>query len=80
MLEESLHRLQTDHFDLWQVHGMAFDNDAELFIRPKGAAERWKKPRKTARSALSDLPVITIRKFISRCCRLAFLLTRCKCR
>ena len=43
MLEESLHRLQTDHLDLWQVHGMAFDNDPELFIRPNGAAEALTK-------------------------------------
>ena len=33
MLEESLNRLQTDHLDLWQIHGVAFDNDPELFIR-----------------------------------------------
>ena len=46
MLEESLHRLQTDHLDLWQVHGMAFDNDAELFIRPGGAAEALEKAKK----------------------------------
>jgi uncharacterized protein len=39
MLEESLRRLHTDHLDLWQAHGMAFDNDPELFIRPGGAAE-----------------------------------------
>jgi uncharacterized protein len=39
MLEESLRRLQTDHLDLWQIHGVSFDNDPELFIRPKGAAE-----------------------------------------
>ena len=39
MLEESLRRLHTDHLDLWQAHGMAFDNDPELFIRPNGAAE-----------------------------------------
>src|SRR6202163_1219895 len=39
MLDESLRRLQTDHLDLWQIHGMGFDNDPELFIRPKGAAE-----------------------------------------
>jgi predicted aldo/keto reductase-like oxidoreductase len=39
MLEQSLRRLQTDHLDLWQAHGVAFDNDPELFIRPNGAAE-----------------------------------------
>ena len=39
MLEESLRRLQTDHLDLWQIHGVTFDNDPELFIRPNGAAE-----------------------------------------
>jgi predicted aldo/keto reductase-like oxidoreductase len=39
MLEESLRRLQTDHLDLWQIHGVGFDNDPELFIRPGGAAE-----------------------------------------
>src|ERR1700691_4633001 len=33
MLEQSLRRLQTDHLDLWQIHGVAFDNDADLFIR-----------------------------------------------
>jgi aryl-alcohol dehydrogenase-like predicted oxidoreductase len=43
MLEESLRRLQTDHLDLWQVHGMAFENDPELFIRPDGAAEALRK-------------------------------------
>lgn len=43
MLEESLRRLQTDHLDLWQVHGMGFDNDPELFIRPGGAAEALRK-------------------------------------
>ena len=46
MLDESLRRLQTDHLDLWQVHGMAFDNDPELFIRPNGAAEALTKAKK----------------------------------
>ncbi len=46
MLEESLLRLQTDHLDLWQVHGMAFDNDPALFIRPRGAAEALDKAKK----------------------------------
>ena len=39
MLEQSLNRLQTDHLDLWQIHGVSFDNDPDLFIRPNGAAE-----------------------------------------
>jgi len=46
MLEESLRRLQTDHLDLWQVHGMAFDNDPELFVRANGAAEALQKAKK----------------------------------
>jgi predicted aldo/keto reductase-like oxidoreductase len=39
MLEESLRRLQTDHLDIWQIHGVTFYNDPQLFIRPNGAAE-----------------------------------------
>ena len=46
MLEESLNRLQTDYLDLWQVHGMAFENDPDLFIRPNGAAEALTKAKK----------------------------------
>jgi uncharacterized protein len=39
MLEQSLNRLQTDHLDLWQAHGVSFENDPELFMRKGGAAE-----------------------------------------
>jgi len=46
MLEQSLNRLQTDHLDLWQVHGVVFENDPDLFIRPNGAAEALEKARK----------------------------------
>ena len=46
MLEQSLRRLQTDHLDLWQIHGVGFNNDAELFIRPNGAAEALLKAKK----------------------------------
>lgn len=46
MLEESLQRLQTDHLDLWQIHGVSFDNDPALFIRPNGAAEALEKAKK----------------------------------
>jgi aryl-alcohol dehydrogenase-like predicted oxidoreductase len=45
MLDESLRRLQTDHLDLWQVHGVCFDNDPELFIRPNGAAEALRQAK-----------------------------------
>src|SRR6201996_6319096 len=45
MLEQSLRRLQTDHLDLWQIHGVSFDNDPELFIRPGGAAEALRKAK-----------------------------------
>jgi len=45
MLEQSLRRLQTDHLDLWQIHGVSFDNDPALFIRQNGAAEALLKAR-----------------------------------
>jgi predicted aldo/keto reductase-like oxidoreductase len=45
MLEQSLRRLQTDHLDLWQIHGVTFQNDPELFIRPNGAAEALRKAK-----------------------------------
>ena len=45
MLEQSLRRLQTDHLDLWQIHGVSFDNDPDLFIRPNGAAEALRKAK-----------------------------------
>ncbi|MBV9266484.1 MAG: aldo/keto reductase [Acidobacteriaceae bacterium] len=46
MLNESLNRLQTDHLDLWQIHGVSFENDPELFIRPNGAAEALTQAKK----------------------------------
>ena len=46
MLEQSLRRLQTDHIDLWQVHGVCFANDPDLFIRPGGAVEALVKAKK----------------------------------
>jgi aryl-alcohol dehydrogenase-like predicted oxidoreductase len=46
MLEQSLRRLQTDRLDLWQVHGVTFQNDPELFIRKGGAAEALEKAKK----------------------------------
>ncbi len=45
MLEQSLRRLRTDHLDLWQIHGVSFDNDPELFMRPGGATEALRKAK-----------------------------------
>jgi aryl-alcohol dehydrogenase-like predicted oxidoreductase len=33
------------HLDLWQVHGVGWDNDPELFMRPNGAAEALLKAK-----------------------------------
>jgi aryl-alcohol dehydrogenase-like predicted oxidoreductase len=49
MLEQSLRRLQTDHLDLWQIHGVSFQNDAELFMRTGGAAEALLKAQKAGK-------------------------------
>jgi uncharacterized protein len=50
MLEESLTRLQTDHVDLWQIHGVSFENDPELFIRPNGAAEALNRAKQDGKA------------------------------
>lgn len=39
MLEDSLRRLQTDHLDLWQVHGVVYDNDPERAYAKGGVLE-----------------------------------------
>jgi aryl-alcohol dehydrogenase-like predicted oxidoreductase len=49
MLEESLTRLQTDHLDLWQIHGVSYENDPDLFIRPNGAAEALHQAKKSGK-------------------------------
>jgi aryl-alcohol dehydrogenase-like predicted oxidoreductase len=49
MLEQSLRRLQTDHLDLWQIHGVSFQNDPELFMRSGGAAEALVKAKKAGK-------------------------------
>ena len=46
MLEESLRRLQTDHLDVWQVHGVSFDNDPELANAKGGVLEALTKAKK----------------------------------
>ena len=46
MLEQSLRRLQTDHLDLWQVHGMGFDNDPDLAYARGGVIEALDRAKK----------------------------------
>jgi predicted aldo/keto reductase-like oxidoreductase len=46
MLEESLRRLQTDHLDLWQVHGVTFDNDPDLAYAKGGVLEALDQAKK----------------------------------
>jgi aryl-alcohol dehydrogenase-like predicted oxidoreductase len=46
MLEQSLRRLGTDHLDLWQVHGVSFDNDPELAYAKGGVLEALDEARK----------------------------------
>jgi uncharacterized protein len=38
-LEQSLRRLGTDYLDLWQIHEVGCDDDAELMFREGGAIE-----------------------------------------
>jgi aryl-alcohol dehydrogenase-like predicted oxidoreductase len=46
MLDESLRRLQTDRLDLWQVHGVCFDNDPELAYAKGGVLEALDQAKK----------------------------------
>jgi predicted aldo/keto reductase-like oxidoreductase len=46
MLDESLRRLQTDHLDLWQIHGVVFDNDPELAYAKAGVLEALDQAKK----------------------------------
>jgi predicted aldo/keto reductase-like oxidoreductase len=39
MLEDSLRRLRTDYLDLWQIHEVAYADDAERHHAPGGAVE-----------------------------------------
>ena len=46
MLEESLRRFQTDHLDLWQIHGIVYDNDPELAYAKGGVLEAFDRAKK----------------------------------
>lgn len=45
-LEQSLKRLRTDHFDLYQFHAVGSMDDAEKILAPGGAAETFMKAKK----------------------------------
>ena len=48
-LDESLRRLGTDHLDLWQVHGVTFDNDPELAYAKAGVLEALTEAKKAGK-------------------------------
>ena len=50
MLEQSLTRLATDHLDLWQIHGVGFDNDPELAYRKGGVLEALDKAKQQGKT------------------------------
>jgi aryl-alcohol dehydrogenase-like predicted oxidoreductase len=50
MLEESLRRLQTDHLDLWQIHGIVYDNDPELAYVKGGVLEAFDQAKKQGKT------------------------------
>jgi predicted aldo/keto reductase-like oxidoreductase len=45
-LEQSLRRMRTDHFDLYQFHAVSSMDDVEQILGPGGAAEVFVKARK----------------------------------
>jgi uncharacterized protein len=50
MLEESLCRLHTDHLDLWQIHGIVYDNDPELAYAKGGVVEALARAKKEGKT------------------------------
>jgi aryl-alcohol dehydrogenase-like predicted oxidoreductase len=45
-LEQSLRRLKTDHFDLYQMHSVSTMQDVEQILGPNGAAETFLQAKK----------------------------------
>src|SRR5207247_1552379 len=50
MLEESLRRLRTDHLDLWQIHGIVYDNDPQLAYAAEGVLEAFDQAQKRGKT------------------------------
>jgi aryl-alcohol dehydrogenase-like predicted oxidoreductase len=49
MLDESLRRFRTDYLDLWQIHGIAFDNDPELAMAKGGVVEALEQAKRAGK-------------------------------
>ena len=49
-LDQSLKRLHTDHFDLYQFHAVTSMKDVEEILGPRGAAETFLKARKEGKT------------------------------
>jgi hypothetical protein len=71
MLENSLRRLKTDHLDLWQVHQILTEAEADSIFMPGGVLEAIEQAKKQG----TPTP-----KCISAFFRTTTLLIRCKCR
>jgi aryl-alcohol dehydrogenase-like predicted oxidoreductase len=46
MLDESLRRLQTDHLDLWQIHGVSFEDEPHRAQAPGGVFEALEQAKR----------------------------------
>ena len=62
MLEQSLVRLQTDHLDLWQVHGVSFDNDPDCSSAKAEPPKRSNKRKSREKYDSSASPAIKTRR------------------
>jgi predicted aldo/keto reductase-like oxidoreductase len=49
LLDESLHRLRTDHLDLWQLHDLRTSNDLKMIFGRNGALEALVEARDEGR-------------------------------
>jgi aryl-alcohol dehydrogenase-like predicted oxidoreductase len=50
MLDQSLRRLRTDHLDLWQIHGVVYDNDPDRAYAPGGVLEALDRARQQGKT------------------------------